>query len=112
VAGELGHHVRSRVPETTMPNGEGGGSSKSMGGSYAVGGSGRQVNRVEGARAITASKCGTRGKVAYGEPPGIELHRAVVVTGKATNREKGMSQTGSDKDVVKVEWSRKNRCTY
>jgi hypothetical protein len=31
VAGELGHHVRSRVPETTMTNGVGGGSSKSMG---------------------------------------------------------------------------------
>jgi hypothetical protein len=30
--GKLGHHVRSRVPETMMPNGGGGGSSKSMGG--------------------------------------------------------------------------------
>jgi hypothetical protein len=29
-AGKLGHHVRSRVPETTMPNGGGGGSNKSM----------------------------------------------------------------------------------
>jgi hypothetical protein len=29
------------------------------------------------------------GKVAYGEPLGIELHRALVVTGEATNQEKG-----------------------
>jgi hypothetical protein len=52
------------------------------------------------------------GKVAYGESPGVELHRTVVVTSKATNREEGMSQTGSNKDVVKAEWSWKNRCTY
>jgi hypothetical protein len=32
----------------------------------------------------------------------------VVVTSEATNREEGMSQTGSNKDVVKAEWSRKN----
>jgi hypothetical protein len=30
-AGELGHHVRSRVTEATIPNGGGGGGSKSMG---------------------------------------------------------------------------------
>jgi hypothetical protein len=35
--GKLGHHVRSRVPETTMPNGGGGGSSKSMGAATLVG---------------------------------------------------------------------------
>jgi hypothetical protein len=29
-AGMLGHHVRSRVPEATMPNDGGGGRSKSM----------------------------------------------------------------------------------
>jgi hypothetical protein len=44
------------------------------------------VNRVEGAEAITSSKHDTRGKVAYGEPPGIELHRTMVVTSKAMNR--------------------------
>jgi hypothetical protein len=70
------------------------------------------VNRVEGPGAVTTSMHDTRRKVAYGEPPGIELHRTVVVTREATNQEKGMSQTGSDKDVVKVEWSWKNRCTY
>jgi hypothetical protein len=42
------------------------------------------------------------GEVAYGEPPGIELHRTTVVTSEATNGEKGMSQMGSNKDVVKV----------
>jgi hypothetical protein len=36
----------------------------------------------------------------------------MVVTSEAMNQEKGMSQTRSNKDVVKVEWSRKNRCTY
>jgi hypothetical protein len=70
------------------------------------------VNRVEGGRAVTASEHDMCGKVAYGKPPGIKLHRKVVVTSEATNREKGMSQTESDKDVVKVEWSRKNRCIY
>jgi hypothetical protein len=29
------------------------------------------------------------GKVSYGEPPGIKLHRIVIVTSEATNREKG-----------------------
>jgi hypothetical protein len=40
--------------------------------------------------------------------PRIELYRTVVVTSEATNREKGMSQTRSNKDVVKVQWSWKN----
>jgi hypothetical protein len=43
---------------------------------------------------------------------GIEPYRTVVVTSEATNREKGMSQMGSNKDIVKVEKPRKNRCTY
>jgi hypothetical protein len=70
-------------------------------------GSGGQVKRIEGARAVTASEhmCG---KVAYGATPGVELHRAMVVTSEATNREEGMSQTGSNKDVVKAEGSCKN----
>jgi hypothetical protein len=112
VAGKLRHHVRSRVSETTMPDNRGGGSSKSMGGSYAGEDSGGQVKRVERVGAVIASEHDTQGNVAYGEPPVIELHRTLVVTSEATNREKGMSQTGSNKDVVKVEWSRKNRCTY
>jgi hypothetical protein len=45
------------------------------------------------------------GKVAYGEPPGIELHRTMVVTSEVMNREKGMSQTKSNEDVVEVERS-------
>jgi hypothetical protein len=118
VTGKLGHDVRSRVPEATVPNGGGGGgSSKSMwcGGSskcrrwgYSGGGSGGQVKRIEGAGAVTASEHSMCGKVAYGETPGVKLHRAVVVTSEATNREEGMSQTESNKDVVKAEWSRKN----
>ena len=63
---------------------------------------------IEGAGAITASEHSMCGKVAYGETPGVELHRALVVTSEATNREEGMSQTGSNKDIVKAEWSRKN----
>jgi hypothetical protein len=59
------------------------------------------VNRVEGVGAVIASEHDTSGKVAYGEPPGIELHRTVVVTSEATSREKGMNQTESNKDVVK-----------
>jgi hypothetical protein len=110
--GKLGHHVRSRVPETTMPDDRVGGSSKSMGGGYAGGGSGGQVNRVEGAGAVATSEHDTSGKVVYGEPLGIELYRTMVITSKATNREKGMSQVGSNKNIVKVEGSRKNRCTY
>jgi hypothetical protein len=122
VAGKLGHDVRSRVPEATVPNGGGGGgSSKSMwcGGSskcrrwgYSGVGSGGQVKRIEGAGAVTVSEHSMCGKVAYGEAPGVELHRALVVASEATNREEGMSQTGSNKDVVKAEWSRKNWCTY
>jgi hypothetical protein len=49
------------------------------------------VKRVEGVEALTASEHDTCGKVPYGEPPVIELHRTVVVTSEATNREKGMS---------------------
>ena len=63
------------------------------------------MNRVEGTEAVTSSEHGTSGEVVYGEPPGIELHRTTVVTSEATNREKEMSQMGSNKDVVKVEWS-------
>jgi hypothetical protein len=70
------------------------------------------VNRVEGAGAITGSKHDTSGKVVYGEPLGIKPYRTVVVTSEATNREKMMSQMGSNKNVVKVEGSWKNRCTY
>jgi hypothetical protein len=55
---------------------------------------------------------GTRRKVSYGEPPGIKLYRTVVVTSETTNRENGMSQMGSNKNIVKVEGPRKNRCTY
>jgi hypothetical protein len=65
-----------------------------------------------GTGAVTASEHNMCGKVAYGETPGVELHRALVVTSEATNRVEGMSQSGSNKDVVKAEWSWKNRCTY
>jgi hypothetical protein len=75
-------------------------------------GSGGQVKGVEGAGAVTASEHSTCGKVVYGETPGVELHRAPVVTSEATNREEGMSQSRSNKDVVKAELSWKNRCTY
>jgi hypothetical protein len=88
-----------------MPNDGGGGSSNSKGGGYAGGGSGWQVNRAVGAGAITVGEHDMSGKVVYGEPLGIELDRTMVVTTEATNREKGMSQTGSNKNVVKVEWS-------
>jgi hypothetical protein len=84
VAGKLRHHVRSRVSETTMPDDRGGGSSEGMGGSYASEARGGQVKRVERAGAAIASEHGTRGEVAYGEPPGIELHQTVVVTSEAT----------------------------
>jgi hypothetical protein len=70
------------------------------------------VKRIEGAGVVTASEHSMCGKVAYGETPGVELHRTVVVTSEATNQEEGMSQTGSNNDVVKVEWSRKDRCTH
>jgi hypothetical protein len=53
------------------------------------------VNRVEGAGAIIASMHDTRGKVAYGEPPGIELHRTVIVTSNATNRGQGWVRLGA-----------------
>jgi hypothetical protein len=63
------------------------------------------VKRIEGAGAVTASDRSMCGKVAYGESPRVKLHRTVVVTSEATNREEGMSQTRSNKDVVKAEWS-------
>jgi hypothetical protein len=88
-----------------MPNDGGDGCSKRIGGGYASGGSGCQVNRVEGAGAVTASEHRTSGKVSYGEPLGIKLHRKVVVTSEAANREKGMSQMGCNKDVIKIEGS-------
>ena len=65
----------------------------------------RASEENRGAGAVTASEHSMCGKVAYGETPGVELHRALVVTSEATNREERMSQSGSNKDVVKVEWS-------
>jgi hypothetical protein len=70
------------------------------------------VKRVEGVRAVTTSKHNTRGEVAYGEPLGIELHRTGVVTSEARNREKGVSQTEGNEDVIEGKRSLKNRCTY
>jgi hypothetical protein len=52
-------------------------------------GSGGQVKRIEGGRSCHSER----------------VHRALVVTSEATNREEGMSQSGSNKDVVKAEWS-------
>ena len=70
------------------------------------------MKRIEGSGAVTASEHSMCGKVAYGETLGVKLHRAVVVTSEATNREEGMSQSGSNEDVVKAEWSWEDRCTY
>jgi hypothetical protein len=47
------------------------------------------VKRVEGGRTTIASEHDTSGKVTYGEHLGIKLHRTMVVTSEATNREKG-----------------------
>jgi hypothetical protein len=92
VARKLGHDVKSRVAEATVPNGGGGGgSSKCRRWGYPGGGRGGQVKRIEGAGAVTASDHNACGKVAYGETPGVELYRAVVVTSEAANREEGMS---------------------
>jgi hypothetical protein len=44
------------------------------------------VKRIEGAGAVTASEHNMCGKVAYGEAPGVKLHRALVVTSEAMNR--------------------------
>jgi hypothetical protein len=79
------------------------GGSKSMGEGYVGGGSGGQMNRVEGVGAVTTSEHDPSGRWRMVEPPWIELHRTMLVTSKATNREKGMSQMRSNKDVVKVE---------
>jgi hypothetical protein len=49
------------------------------------------VKRIEGAGVVTASEHNMCAKVAYGETPGVELHKALVVTSEATNREEGMS---------------------
>ena len=49
------------------------------------------MKRIEGAGAVTASEHSMCGKMAYGEASGVELHRALVVTSEATNREEGMS---------------------
>jgi hypothetical protein len=64
------------------------------------------VKRVKAVGAVTVSEHDTRGKVAYGEPPGIELHRTVVVTSEATNREKGPRRIDAPTKVTRG-W---NRC--
>jgi hypothetical protein len=43
----------------------------------------------------------THGKVAYGEPLGIKLHRIVVVTSEATNREKGWVRPGATRTSLR-----------
>jgi hypothetical protein len=43
------------------------------------------VKRIEGARAVRGSDHSMCEKVAYGESPGVKLHRTVVVTSEATN---------------------------
>jgi hypothetical protein len=55
-----------------------------------------------GAEVVVASNHSTSGKISYGEPPRIELHRAVVVNGEAM----------SNKDVVEVQRTRRDRVTY
>ena len=52
------------------------------------------------------------GKIPYGEPPGIELHRIVVVSGEATDREKFLDDVGANKDVVEVQRTKKDHLTY
>jgi hypothetical protein len=53
-----------------------------------------------------------KGKMSYGEPPGIKLHKTVVVSGEATNREKIMYDVGGNMNVVEVQRTRKNRVAY
>ena len=52
------------------------------------------------------------GIVSYREPLEIELHRTTVVSSEGTNQEKGLNHMRGNKDVVKVEQSRKNRINY
>jgi hypothetical protein len=63
-------------------------------------------------RAITPSDQSTSSKIRYGEPPGIELHQTMVVSGEVVDEEKVLDDVGSNKDAVEVERSGKDRVTY
>jgi hypothetical protein len=50
--------------------------------------------------------------VSSGEFLRIELHRTMVVSGEATDREKNLDDIGGNKNVVEVQRTRKDRVTY
>jgi hypothetical protein len=68
----------------TMPNGGGGGGSQILGRLH-LWGKGMASEESRGGGAVTTSDHGTSGKVTYGEPLGIELHRTMVVASESTN---------------------------
>jgi hypothetical protein len=61
---------------------------------------GGEMDGVEVTGAITLSNHNTSGKIPDGEPPSIELHRAVVVNSEATDQEKVLDDVGGNEDVV------------
>jgi hypothetical protein len=54
----------------------------------------------------------TSSKIPYGEPPWIELHRTMVVSGEVMDQEKVLDDVGGHKNVVEVQRTRKDHVTY
>jgi hypothetical protein len=73
---------------------------------------GGEVNGVEAGGAVTMSNHNTSCKIPDGEPQGIKLHRATVVSSEVTNREKVLDNIGGNKDVVEVQRAGKDCVTY
>jgi hypothetical protein len=91
----------ARVAKTTVPSGGRNSCGKGIGWRYMSGGRwGGEMDGVEVAGAFTLSNHNTSGKISDGEPPSIELHRAVVVSSEATDREKVLDDVGGNEDVV------------
>jgi hypothetical protein len=91
----------ARVAKTIVPSGGRNSGGKGIGWRDMSGGRwGGEMDGVEVVGAVTLSNHNTSSKNSDGEPPCIELHRAVVVSSEATDREKVLDDVWGNKDVV------------
>lgn len=75
------------MANTTVPSGARGNNGDGVGwGNTRRCRRGRKADRIYGVGTIATGDHDTSGKMAYGEPPRIELHRAVVNNGEAMNQ--------------------------
>jgi hypothetical protein len=106
------------MTKTTVPRGQSN-SSKGMGNSSKGGHSPgrwserpRKMHHVQRANAIRPDDHVLGCKILHKQTKWVKLHRALVVSGKTTNREDTLNHVRSKKNIIKVKGPRKNRVTY